>query len=86
MMMILHQDHNVLNGKIAIILADDGAATGATVIAAARWIKKKKDGQKVFYSITQKSKNILDRGQEIDATMSQVILEARKHSGKKHKI
>ena len=40
MMMILHQDHNVLNGKIAIILADDGAATGATVIAAARWIKK----------------------------------------------
>ncbi len=25
-----------------VILADDGAATGATIIAAARWIKKKK--------------------------------------------
>ncbi|HEX2406487.1 MAG TPA: hypothetical protein VHJ38_04680, partial [Nitrososphaeraceae archaeon] len=24
-----------------VILADDGAATGATIIAAARWIKKK---------------------------------------------
>jgi putative phosphoribosyl transferase len=34
------EDHNVPNGKTAIILADDGAATGATVIAAARWIKR----------------------------------------------
>jgi putative phosphoribosyl transferase len=33
------EGHNVLNGK-TIILVDDGAATGATVIAAARWIKK----------------------------------------------
>jgi putative phosphoribosyl transferase len=35
------EDHNILNGKTAIILADDGAATGATVIAAVRWIKIK---------------------------------------------
>ena len=28
-------------GNKTVILADDGAATGATVIAAARWIKKK---------------------------------------------
>jgi putative phosphoribosyl transferase len=35
------EDHNsTINGKTAIILADDGAATGATVIAAVRWIKK----------------------------------------------
>jgi putative phosphoribosyl transferase len=33
------EDHNVLNSK-TIILVDDGAATGATVIAAARWIIK----------------------------------------------
>ena len=31
--------YNIINGK-TVILADDGAATGATVIAAARWIKK----------------------------------------------
>jgi putative phosphoribosyl transferase len=40
------EDHNVLNGKTAIILADDGAATGATLIAAARWIKKKTNNPK----------------------------------------
>jgi putative phosphoribosyl transferase len=39
-------DHNIPNGKTAIILADDGAATGATVIAAARWIKKKTNNPK----------------------------------------
>jgi predicted phosphoribosyltransferase len=39
-------DHNIPNGKTAIILADDGAATGATVIAAARWTKKKTDNPK----------------------------------------
>jgi putative phosphoribosyl transferase len=31
--------YNIINGK-TVILVDDGAATGATVIAAARWIKK----------------------------------------------
>lgn len=36
---------NVLNDK-TIILADDGAATDATVIAAARWIKKKTNNPK----------------------------------------
>ncbi len=39
-------DHNIPNGKTAIILADDGAATGATVIAGARWIKKKTNNPK----------------------------------------
>src|ERR671919_654404 len=37
--------YNIINGK-TVILADDGAATGATVIAAARWIKKKTDNPK----------------------------------------
>jgi putative phosphoribosyl transferase len=41
------EDHNnILNGKTAIILADDGAATGATMIAAVRWIKKKTNNPK----------------------------------------
>ena len=34
-----------INDKIAIIV-DDGAATGATLIAAARWIKRNKGHQK----------------------------------------
>jgi putative phosphoribosyl transferase len=29
-----------INSKTTVILADDGAATGATIIAAARWIRK----------------------------------------------
>jgi predicted phosphoribosyltransferase len=41
------EDHNVLNGKMEIILADDGAATGATVIAAARWTKKKTNNRRI---------------------------------------
>jgi putative phosphoribosyl transferase len=33
-------NYNNINGKNIIILVDDGAATGATVIASARWIKR----------------------------------------------
>lgn len=35
------QDRYKLRNNKYVILADDGAATGATVVAAARWIKKK---------------------------------------------
>jgi predicted phosphoribosyltransferase len=34
------KDYNTINGNRIIILADDGAATDASIIAAARWIKK----------------------------------------------
>jgi putative phosphoribosyl transferase len=34
--------YELINNNKYVILADDGAATGATVIAAARWIKKNK--------------------------------------------
>jgi predicted phosphoribosyltransferase len=33
-------NYNNINGKNIITLVDDGAATGATVIASARWIKR----------------------------------------------
>jgi predicted phosphoribosyltransferase len=36
---------NKISGKVAI-LVDDGAATGATIIAAARWIKKENQNPK----------------------------------------
>ena len=35
------EKYELINNKY-VILADDGAATGATVVASARWIKKKK--------------------------------------------
>jgi putative phosphoribosyl transferase len=33
--------HNIISKHKTVVLADDGAATGATLIAAARWIKGK---------------------------------------------
>jgi putative phosphoribosyl transferase len=49
-----------LEDKI-VILIDDGAATGATLIAAARWIKKNKDkSRKLIIAIPVSSKDIVD--------------------------
>ena len=42
------KDYNTINGNRIIILADDGAATDASIIAAARWIKKNNKSKKPF--------------------------------------
>ena len=39
-----------IQGKVAI-LVDDGAATGATIIAAARWIKKNQNPKRLIIAI-----------------------------------
>lgn len=70
------EDHNVLNGKTAIILADDGAATAATVIAAARWIKKKTNNPKSHLIIAvlvfpKQTKELLKReGDHVEVILS----------------
>jgi predicted phosphoribosyltransferase len=43
-------NQNDLNGK-TVILADDGAATGATIIVAARYLKANKNPRKVILAI-----------------------------------
>ena len=42
---------NELEGKM-VILVDDGIATGATIIASARWIKDKHNCKQLSYSCT----------------------------------
>jgi predicted phosphoribosyltransferase len=47
---IFNWNQNDLSGKI-VILADDGAATGATIIVAARYLKVNKNPRKVIIAI-----------------------------------
>jgi putative phosphoribosyl transferase len=58
--------HNLKKGYYiedkVIILVDDGAATGATLIAAARWIKKNKEKpKKLIIAIPVATKDIVDK-------------------------
>jgi putative phosphoribosyl transferase len=58
--------HNLKKGYYiedkVIILVDDGAATGATLIAAARWIKKNKEKpRKLIIAIPVASKDIVEK-------------------------
>lgn len=43
-------DYNI-NTESIVILADDGAATGATLIAAARWIKKNQNPKQLIIAV-----------------------------------
>jgi putative phosphoribosyl transferase len=49
--MAREEDYNTVNGKKTVNLADDGAATGATIIAAARWIKKQNNKSRSHFII-----------------------------------
>lgn len=40
-----------INTESIVILADDGAATGATLIAAARWIKKNHNPKQLIIAV-----------------------------------
>ena len=58
--------HNLKKGydveDKVVILVDDGAATGATLIAAARWIKKNKEKpKKLIIAIPVSSKDIVEK-------------------------
>jgi putative phosphoribosyl transferase len=58
--------HNLKKGYYiedkVIILVDDGAATGATLIAAARWIKKNKEKpKKLIIAIPVATKDIVEK-------------------------
>jgi putative phosphoribosyl transferase len=58
--------HNLKKGynveDKVVILVDDGAATGATLIAAARWIKKNKEKpKKLIIAIPVASKDIVEK-------------------------
>ena len=60
-------NQNDLSGK-TVILADDGAATGATIIVAARYIKTNKNPQKFIIAIPISPKGTIKtlRSEEID--------------------
>jgi predicted phosphoribosyltransferase len=52
--------YSKINGKVAI-LVDDGAATGATIIAAARWLKKNQNPKRLIIAIPVAPKDTLQR-------------------------
>jgi predicted phosphoribosyltransferase len=40
---LLEYSNKINDPRITVVLVDDGAATGATVIVCARWIKERKE-------------------------------------------
>ena len=55
-----YYDSSKINGKVTI-LVDDGAATGATIIAAARWLKKNQNPKRLIIAIPVAPKDTLQR-------------------------
>jgi predicted phosphoribosyltransferase len=52
-------DNKVLKGKI-VVLVDDGIATGATILASARWIKNKQNCKKLVIAVPVAPKEIIE--------------------------
>src|SRR5215211_532578 len=44
-----------------VVLVDDGIATGATILAAAQWIKKKENNKKLIIAVPVAPKDIADK-------------------------
>jgi putative phosphoribosyl transferase len=63
---------NKINGKAAI-LVDDGAATGATIIAAARWLKKNHNPKRLIIAIPVAPKDTIKLLKEQEADGVEVI-------------
>jgi putative phosphoribosyl transferase len=63
---------NKINGKVAIIV-DDGAATGATIIAAARWLKKNHNPKRLIIAIPVAPKDTIRLLKEQEADGVEVI-------------
>jgi predicted phosphoribosyltransferase len=58
--------HNILKDRV-IILVDDGIATGATILAAVKWIKEKQHCNKLFVAVpvAPAESDILDKLNQI---------------------
>ena len=63
---------NKINGKVAI-LVDDGAATGATIIAAARWLKKNHNPKRLIIAIPVAPKDTVKLLKEQEVDVVEVI-------------
>jgi putative phosphoribosyl transferase len=48
-----------LSSQSSVIIADDGAATGATIIVAARWIRKNHNPKKLIISVPVVPKEVV---------------------------
>lgn len=71
---VLHYD---VNGRV-VILVDDGAATGATLIAAARWLRS--HAPKILYvAIPVAPKNTLDLLKSETDRLEAIIKESNSH-------
>jgi predicted phosphoribosyltransferase len=44
-----------------VVLVDDGIATGATILAAAQWLKKKRNNKKLIIAVPVAPKDIADK-------------------------
>ena len=54
-------NENKINGKTTtVVLVDDGAATGATIIAAARWIKRNHNPKRLIIAIPVAPKETIE--------------------------
>jgi putative phosphoribosyl transferase len=52
-----------------VILVDDGIATGATILAASQWIKKKKNCKKLIIAVPVAPKDISDKVNKVADTV-----------------
>lgn len=62
-----------LKGKI-VILVDDGIATGATILSAAKWIREKQDCQKLIIAVPVGPRDTVDKIREIIEDTDDIIV------------
>lgn len=62
-----------LKGKI-VILVDDGIATGATILSAAKWIREKQDCQKLIIAVPVAPRDTINKIREIIDDTDDIIV------------